>query len=120
MSLITGFIAGSLLVIWPWKDEIAARSPDGLILVKTAERDLEPRAGSLAEIKASRAPGEEIVLRGYQNWHLPDFSTRQTWAALGVMAAGVVLILIIEACGARPGQSREDDDPAGPSAPRES
>lgn len=82
VALITGFVAGSLLVIWPWKDT----------LTETFERD--------GKVK------EKIV--GFDNWSLPDLTAGSTWAALGVMLVGGLLILGIEALGARPGQSKGD------------
>ena len=82
VALITGFVGGSLLIIWPWKET----------LTETFTRD--------GEVK------EKIV--GFENWHWPDLSLGSTWAALGVMAAGVVLILILEKFGARPGEAIGD------------
>lgn len=72
VALITGFIAGSLVIIWPWKDP----------LTETVE-------------------GEDKIV-GFANWHLPDFGTGATWAALGVMMVGVVLIVLLEVIAARP------------------
>ncbi len=111
VALIAGFIAGSLLVIWPWKDEVPARSEDGQILVKTVDRVIEARPGTLAEVKAGRVKGEEIVMLGYENWHLPDPLLGATRAALGVMVLGAVLILLLEWGTAR-SKRRADAAPA--------
>ena len=85
------------------------RNEAGLVLVKTANRVLEPRGGTLAEVKESKAKDEEIILKGYENWHLPDFSQRNTWAASGLMAGGMILIILLEWGGSRPGGGREED-----------
>ncbi|YCM45398.1 DUF368 domain-containing protein [Verrucomicrobiaceae bacterium 227] len=70
VGAITGFVAGSLVIIWPWKDTIKEQF----------EKD--------GKIK------EKIV--SFENWHLPDFSVGSTWMELGAVAAGVVLIVIVE------------------------
>jgi len=70
VSLITGFVAGSLVVIWPWKET----------LITTFERD--------GEIKEK--------IEGYANWHLPDFSTGETWIAILLMGVGAGLVILME------------------------
>jgi len=72
VGAITGFVAGSLAIIWPWKD--------------TVKEQFEKNG----EMK------EKIV--SFENWHLPDFSAGSTWMELGAVAAGVVLIIIVEIC----------------------
>ena len=68
VSLLTGFVAGSLLVIWPWKKaETVTFQSDG-------------------ETK------EKVV--GY-DWFLPDLSPG-TWVALSLMIGGFVLVWWIE------------------------
>ena len=47
VALITGFIAGSLLIIWPWKDQVPKRNADGL------DHGQDPGAGP-------RAAGREL------------------------------------------------------------
>jgi putative membrane protein len=81
VAAITGFIGGSLLIIWPWKE--------------TETSPFERRG----EIK------EKIT--GFSDWHLPDFSAGATWAALACMAVGVALIVLLERLGARPGRSKD-------------
>lgn len=107
VALIAGFIAGSLLVIWPWKDEVPARNDDGQILVKTEEREMVGREGTLAEVKESKGEEEELVLLGYENWHLPSFSEKSTWSALGVMIVGIVLILLLDRHAAKAGKAEK-------------
>lgn len=70
IGAITGFVAGSLAIIWPWKD--------------TIKEQFEKNG----EIK------EKIV--SFENWHLPNFSSGSTWLELGAVAAGVVIIIIVE------------------------
>ncbi|MEZ5301600.1 MAG: DUF368 domain-containing protein [Verrucomicrobiales bacterium] len=72
VTLITGFIAGSLLIIWPWKDKIYLEGSVG----KAAEKPI-----------------------GY-DWLLPDFASGHTWAAIGLMVGGAVLVLLVEKLGA--------------------
>ncbi len=73
LSLLTGFILGSLIVIWPWK----------------AERYLTDDTGELILKK-----GEKIV-QGYQ-WSLPDLSSGATWLAFIIMLAGVISVALLE------------------------
>ena len=111
VSLIAGFIGGSLLIIWPWKDKVPATDEAGFILVKTEDRALEGREGSLAEVLAASAQsGEEVVIRGYENWHLPDFTAGATWLALGLMLVGVGLIVLMERMADGVGGSAPESD----------
>ena len=111
VSLIAGFIAGSLLIIWPWKDEVPATDEAGLILVKTEDRALVGREGSLAEVTAAtKGTEEEVVIRGYENWHLPDFTAGATWLALGLMLVGVGLIVLMERMADGVGESAPETE----------
>lgn len=96
IALITGFVLGSLAIIWPWKDTLYATNADGLILVKTEERSLEPRLGNIVQVKASLTGDEEPVVEGYGNWHGPSFSRSTDWAAFGFMVAGALLLGFVE------------------------
>lgn len=71
VAILTGFVAGSLLIIWPWK---------------TAEIEVFEAAGKVKE---------KVV--GYQ-WYLPDLSAA-TWLALGVMAVGFFAVWVMEKSG---------------------
>ncbi len=71
VALITGFIAGSLAIIWPWKSPktVEFTKPDG-------------------EVK------EKIV--GYENWRLPDFADTTSWLAVALILAGAAIVLVME------------------------
>ena len=77
MGVITGFVAGSLAIIWPWKDSITETFEKG------------------GEVK------EKIV--GYENWRLPDFSTGEVWLQLGALVVGAFLIVGVEIVARRRG-----------------
>lgn len=96
VSLITGFILGSLAIIWPWKEEIPKRDENGLIVVKTKERILEGRLGTLEQVKADKKEDEEVIVAGYGNWSGPQLSKGSDWAAFGCMVAGALLIGFVE------------------------
>jgi putative membrane protein len=68
VALLTGFVAGSLLIIWPWKREI------------------------LQTFAAGEKVKEKVI--GYE-WLMPSASP-ETWIALGVMAAGFALVWLME------------------------
>jgi putative membrane protein len=106
VAAITGFIAGSLLVVWPWKDTLYARDGDGRLVVKTAQRELVSRDGETEAVRSALAPGEELVVAGYRNWQAPPLGRPGTWAHLGLMAAGVVLVVGLEWVAGRPGRTR--------------
>ncbi len=74
VALITGFVAGSLVVIWPWKDPktVEFTKPDG-------------------EVK------EKII--GFENWRFPDFTSSADWAAIGIAALGFLAVWLIEKSG---------------------
>nr|XP_061799111.1 polyprenyl-phosphate transporter-like [Nerophis lumbriciformis] len=69
-ATIAGFVAGSLVIIWPWKDKI----------VETFYRNDEAK--------------EKII--GYENWHLPNFSQSSTWLEVACVIAGAALIIMVE------------------------
>ena len=74
IALLTGFIFGSLSLLWPWKDAIT----------KTFQKGDEIR--------------EKVV--GYQ-YGLPDLTQAETWIALAFMAAGVIVIILTETLAGR-------------------
>ncbi|MGJ8722984.1 MAG: DUF368 domain-containing protein [Roseibacillus sp.] len=96
VGLITGFVLGSLVVIWPWKDEIPKRDENGLIVVKTEERTLEGRLGNVSQVRASLGEEEEVVVAGYGNWSGPQLNKGADWAAFGCMVVGALLIGFVE------------------------
>jgi putative membrane protein len=73
VSVIAGFIGGSLAIIWPWKDSVVAQF----------ERD--------GEIKTK--------VTGFENWRLPDFASSETWIALALLALGAGLVVVMELVG---------------------
>ena len=96
VGLITGFVLGSLAVIWPWKEEIPQRDENGLIVVKTEERTLEGRLGNINQVKETLTQDEELVTAGYGNWSGPRLDSGTDWAAFGCMVAGALLIGFVE------------------------
>ena len=70
IALMSGFILGSLAIIWPWKNT----------LVNTIQRDDKP-------------PKE--VVTGYQ-WYLPSLTDATTWLALALIVVGAVSLWIME------------------------
>lgn len=72
ISVLTGFVLGSLGVIWPWKNIIPATDAAGNILLK----DSQP------------------IIEGYQ-WFLPQLST-QLIIAIAFMIIGIAIIWLTE------------------------
>lgn len=80
VSLITGFVLGSLLIIWPWK------TPDPQRIVERINSDGEV----------------EQKVMGY-DYQMPELASPDTWPAIGLMLAGAVLLLVIDRAGRRRG-----------------
>ncbi|OPZ98635.1 MAG: hypothetical protein BWY70_01174 [Bacteroidetes bacterium ADurb.Bin408] len=74
ISILTGFILGSLLVIWPWKHAIYKTDSLGQLVFKK---------------------GGEPIIMGYDRY-LPDTITTEVVIALLIMIAGMVTIWLIE------------------------
>ncbi len=74
ISVLTGFMLGSLLILWPWKDVIYSLDEKGQHILN--------RSG-------------EFLEEGYQ-YLLPDFSTGQTWIAIICIFIGMLSIFAIE------------------------
>jgi putative membrane protein len=70
IALMTGFVAGSLVVIWPFKDKITA------IIERTGK------------------PAKEIVT-GY-DWYLPELAQSQAWVAIALVLVGMLTIWLME------------------------
>jgi putative membrane protein len=74
VSLITGFVAGSLVVIWPWKNPV-----------------IEMFTKDDGEVK------EKII--GFDNWRLPDITNSGDWLAIGIAVVGFIAVWLIEKSG---------------------
>jgi putative membrane protein len=74
ISLLTGFVLGSLGMLWPWKENIYRADEFGNILYKIS--------------------GEPIV-QGYERV-LPETVNMEVLIAVGLMIIGIVSILLIE------------------------
>ena len=72
LSILTGFILGSLVIIWPWKSEVYLTNPAGEFILKEGEK----------------------LVQGY-SWHLPNLEAT-TWFALALIIVGIVAVAILE------------------------
>ena len=70
LAIMTGFVIGSLVVIWPWKETLT---------------DTVLREGK---------PPKEVVT-GYA-WQMPELANSQTWLAVGLMVLGALSIVVME------------------------
>lgn len=70
LALMTGFVVGSLVVIWPWKEAI----------IRTVERVGKP---------------PKDVVTSYE-WFLPLISDTSTWIAIALMILGALVIAFME------------------------
>ena len=99
LSLITGFIIGSLFLIWPWKDEVLLKDDAGNYSVKVEEGIFEYRSGSLEKIRGSLKEGEEFVVIGYSNWHFPSLLDFSSIVAIIFALLGALLVFFIDTKG---------------------
>ncbi len=76
LALMTGFVLGSLVVIWPWKDA----------LMQLVERE-------------GKEPKE--VVQAY-NWFVPEMASSDTWICVALMIAGAISIYLMERFAAKP------------------
>lgn len=72
VGAITGFVAGSLAIIWPWKSPV----------VQEFIKDGETKTKTI----------------GYENWRFPDFSSGSILAEMGAVLIGIALIVVVEIC----------------------
>jgi len=70
LALMTGFVIGSLVVIWPWKEAV----------IEVVER-------------VGKEPRE--VVTAYE-WFIPQFQAQSTWIAVGLMLLGALAIALME------------------------
>ena len=73
ISILTGFILGSLAILWPWKNVIYRHDEAGNVILKK---------------------GKEVI-QGYERF-IPDTITSEVWIAIIWMFIGIVTIWIIE------------------------
>lgn len=73
ISLLTGFILGSLSILWPWKNILYLKENGKMIL----KDDGNP------------------IIKGYE-WLMPDFSSLQFWIAFAFILFGIVSIWLLE------------------------
>lgn len=78
LSTLTGFILGSLVVIWPWKNEVFLRDELGGLILKKGEK----------------------IVQGYE-WFLPSFGNANTLIAVALMLAGVASVALLEKSAAK-------------------
>jgi putative membrane protein len=74
LALLTGFIAGSLVILWPWKHPVHKIDEFGIIITK---------------------PDGTPVIQNYDRY-LPESLTPEVAAAVMLMAAGCLTIWLIE------------------------
>ncbi|MDW3650761.1 MAG: DUF368 domain-containing protein [Bacteroidia bacterium] len=84
ISLMTGFILGSLLIIWPWKNELYYTDAAGEFILKKGEK----------------------LVSGY-DWYMPDFGTNATWVAILMAVLGAASIWGTEYFAAKLGGKEE-------------
>ncbi|MBI1184254.1 DUF368 domain-containing protein [bacterium] len=82
IGTLTGFILGSLLIIWPWKNAIYLTDDSGQFLLKE---------------------GKKIVM-GYESF-LPSFNNSENLIALLLIFLGMAMVLILDKYGSKPQNS---------------
>ncbi|MCP4520923.1 MAG: DUF368 domain-containing protein [Cytophagales bacterium] len=81
ISSLTGFIFGSLVTIWPWKD--------------------------ILRVEKQRGDKVKEVIVGYENWHLPSMESFD-WLLIGMIVLGVILVGGVEFIGNKVSTSEEE------------
>ncbi len=79
IALLSGFMAGSLLIIWPWKE----------VIWKT---------NSMGELILSRS-GDKIVEK--YSWFFPSDFTQEVFIAFLIMLTGIVMVWLLEKFAAK-------------------
>jgi len=70
LATMTGFVIGSLVVIWPWKETLTENV-----------------------LREGKPPKE--VVTGY-DWQMPNIGQSETWIAVGLMVLGALSIVVME------------------------
>ncbi len=73
-SVIIGFIAGSLGIVWPWKKEIYKTNEYGEILYDSQ--------------------GDEVIENFLR--YIPDIHDKTTWVSVGFILFGILILLMLE------------------------
>ena len=73
IAILTGFILGSLSILWPWKNPVYRVDEFGELILKNGEK----------------------LVQGY-DFFIPNQLTVEVIGALGIMIAGIVTIVLIE------------------------
>ena len=73
IGVLTGFILGSLLIIWPWKDPEYLLDTSGEVVLRKGK----------------------MVIEGY-TWQLPEIGNSETWISAVFIILGITLVIIIE------------------------
>ncbi len=78
-ATIMGFITGSLGVVWPWKETIYKKDAAGAVL---------------------RASDGSMIVQNYRRYW-PEFTSSETWIALGFVIFGILIVLALDWYGKR-------------------
>jgi putative membrane protein len=73
IGVLTGFILGSLLIIWPWKNPEYLLDASGEIVIRKGK----------------------MIIEGY-SWYLPDIGNSETWVSALFILLGIALVIVIE------------------------
>ncbi|MFD0861314.1 DUF368 domain-containing protein [Sungkyunkwania multivorans] len=78
-AVIMGFIAGSLGVVWPWKETVYKKNATGDFLINSS--------------------GERVI----ENYHryIPELQNNETWIAVGFIIFGIFIVLALDWYGKR-------------------
>ncbi len=99
LSVITGFIIGSLLLVWPWKEEALLTDGVGNYSVKIEEGIFDYRSGSLEKIREELSEGEEFVVIGYSDWYFPSLQEFSSILAILFALLGASLVFLVDIKG---------------------
>jgi putative membrane protein len=73
IGMLTGFIVGSLLIIWPWKNPEYLLDEAGEIIIRKGN----------------------MIIEGY-TWFLPEIGQPETWISVFFIFLGIVIVIVIE------------------------
>lgn len=99
VGLITGFVIGSLFLIWPWKDHKYETNDNGEYAVKVEEGDIEYRSNKIEEVIRSIKGEEELIIIGYKNWSFPNMIDPSSWYAIIFASLGFFIVIFIDRMG---------------------